>query len=168
MVHTGVSGPQTSKSLNFCVGHACGKMIRFLDEKWLGIRCSNWDGTSYPNLPRCKYSKNQDLACFPYYKKTPKSKRNAMKNPYHHQNKKPTLQGEEVGGLCHHVRDFGMKPRRYILGSLPILDIKLTSHKNENRDITTFTMGIMGGGRVQSLGQHSPYIHAYIQNQTRV
>ena len=36
---------------------------------------------------------------------------------------------EEVGGLGHHVREYGMTPRRYILGSWPFLNIKLTSHK---------------------------------------
>ena len=62
---------------------------------------------------------------------------------------KPNFSKKKVGGLGHHVREYGMIPRRYILGSWPNLYIKLINHKDENRDIMTFTLGIIGGGRAQ-------------------
>ena len=59
---------------------------------------------------------------------------------------KPNSSMEKVGGLGHHVREYGMTPRRYILGSWPILNIKLTSHKNDNRDIMTLLWSSWGEG----------------------
>ena len=73
----------------------------------LGLEIQTGYGTSHLVLQET--TRKAKSKCVSQEKKEPQEQDKQVKNQ--------TLHQEEVGGVGHHVRGYGMSPRRYILGA---------------------------------------------------